>query len=212
MNLAGAVEDLLEDDLFKIFVNSHLWAGLALSLIYFGHLILPLFKRPYKYIVVRLNKNKRSALATRIIEDQFDTADAIQSTRLKEACSWKMKAMLSDAVSMHTKEFERQSTTKKSEGKGGGSRAMENYVLHGEQTTLSGGVLWCIKEIIMEGLHFSHGIVLPSRMYIFQTIQTIVALLIFWFVLINIDTVAEAADDAKADLPEGLPQWYYDMM
>jgi hypothetical protein len=209
-NLREDVEGLLRDEIFQVFIDAHLGSGLALATIYLGHLILPCFARPGIFLAGLVKRLTNSLRVHRLLGEAFETSDTNQVTRLKEACTWKIKAMLNDSILMYTKPRERQAVSVRSQNDGKAS--MENYVLFGERRTPTGGLLWCIKELLVEGIHFSHGIVLPSRLYIFQIVQIILSILIFWLILSGIPVAADAADEAKAELPEGLPQWYYDLM
>lgn len=204
-NVAELFENLLASRYFEICVAGQLWSGLALSAIYTAHIVLPLMLLPLKRFLLFLEKRTDIRRVKRVLGEVFATSDTNQSTRLKEACSMKLRNMFEQALRMHTLYSEKRENSS-------AKQAMENYVLYGETTKKAGGLLFCIKELVVEGIHFSDGIVLPSRLYIFQTAQVVAGAIVFLVTFRSIPLWADQADKARSEIPQGFPQWYYDLI
>ncbi|KAL3906930.1 MAG: hypothetical protein SGILL_009078 [Bacillariaceae sp.] len=85
----------------------------------------------------------------------------------------------------------------------------QTYVLRGEGKEMCASWSWVFTRLLSKDLFEEEGIWLPSRIWVFQCMQIVVFAL--FIVLLNLG-IAEAmrlADEAQADLTEGLPEWIY---
>jgi hypothetical protein len=134
----------------------------------------------------------------------------------KRACTQKISMMMSSAREMHrdvaqldagqskdlsrSKKFDLQTHT---------DPVFQTYVLQGEGRETCGSWLWVVKTILSKELFEKEGIWLPSRLWVFQSIQIVVLVLYVILSQVLIEKAVLNADDATAELPEGLPFWIY---
>jgi hypothetical protein len=89
--------------------------------------------------------------------------------------------------------------------------ATENFLLCGEQLQLAGGFFWTWRRILNGKLFEEEGIWLNSHLMQLQAGQIVfcVAYSILLYQLVEV--AAFNAQSRRDEIPDGLPQWYYDL-
>jgi hypothetical protein len=147
----------------------------------------------------------------------FVTSNVRGAARLKKAASHKIGLVLENARRMHgptsassreTAELSMSKSTRSSNA----DPVFRNFVLYGETTVPAGSITWTWANILSGSLFEVEGIWLPARLLIFQGAQLLFGSVLSFLLVTSVEPLAKRADDAKADLGDGLPQWVYDIV
>jgi hypothetical protein len=184
-------------------------AGSALTVIYF-----------YYFVVVRTKKADDDSLQEgRTLAKLAQSSDERGSAILKRAGTRKVNKMLLNARRMHgdidggSSNLERSLTTsKKLDLTAKADPVFQTYVLYGEEKVPCGSWVWVYSRLFSKELFEVEGIWFPNRLWTFQVMQCVVLGLIIILIPIFITTAAKNADEANAELPEGLPSWIYELV
>ena len=179
--------------------------GLVLAFNYFIHFLIAL-SRKFEWA-----KNHK------VLGKRISTSYVRGCARGKLAATRKVNLMLKNASCLHKPimaSADRESLAIPSSLRGTSvDPTFHNYVLHGEKRVQGAGDFgWTWNHIISGRLFDTEGIWLPTRLIIFQSGQLIFGLFIGYAYFIAIASIAIRADNANATLPDGLPQWVYDIV
>lgn len=194
-------EKVLEDDNFYVVVYLGTALGFTLALHYFLRALI-VFRKQAGYLDSPV-----------LLRRFFETSDMVGTTHQKRAGTRKINTILENARSMHgavTDIVDQGPTSSMRESQS--DSVFQNYTLFGESHEEAGSLLWTWQLLYSGRLFDSEGIWLPSRLHIFQLGQILVTCFIAvgHFQLLNYSV--DAAEEATGNLPDGLPQWVYDIV
>jgi hypothetical protein len=178
---------------------------------------------PVIYLLVALSLSFQSTKyysyeAMGILRWALSSSNRRAEMRVKWAATSKVNSMLVNSCRLHfirsagediawlDRTFEELASTRLTD------HATENFLLCGEQLQLAGGFVWTWKRILNGKLFDEEGIWLNSHLIQLQAGQAIFcaasSILLYQFVAV----AAARAQTAIDDLPDGLPQWYLDLI
>ena len=194
-------QELVHSERFRIPVSTGLFAGITLTIYYFAYSFAAQKEQDYDF------SNPRKKL--------FESADERGTATQKRACSKKIEKLLKNGRKMHEeinsddKRSEDLTASKKLDLKSQSDPVFQAYVLHGEDKEECASWAWVIRGFISRDLFDVEGIWIPSRVWVFQVMQMVVLVLFCIAIRTLINASTQAAAEAKAELPEGLPDWIY---
>jgi hypothetical protein len=191
-----AAQYLVQSDRFMSSLYTGLVTGSVLTVYYFFS-AMKILREDKKISVTQSSDERGMAMA-------------------KRACTQKISMMMSSAREMHRDvaqpdagQSKDLSSSKKFDLQTHTDPVFQTYVLQGEGREPCGSWLWVVKTILSKELFEKEGIWLPSRLWVFQSIQIVVLVLYIILSQVLIEKAVLNADDATSELPEGLPSWIY---
>lgn len=91
-------------------------------------------------------------------------------------------------------------------------QVFQTFVLDGEHHVPCCSWGWVFSRLLSRELFEVEGIWLPSRLWVFQVMQCLLLAVLFVLARIFIDAAVANANDSNDELPEGLPNWVYDLV
>ncbi|KAG7345144.1 hypothetical protein IV203_032675 [Nitzschia inconspicua] len=199
-NPPTAAQILVHSENFMATIYTGLVAGSALTFYYF-FTAMTMFRT-----------EKRNSLT--------QSSDEHGTAILKRACTTKLAKMIQSASDMHkyvtsfdvSERLDLSTSRKVDDRKRYSDSVFQTYVLHGEGREACASWSWVFRKLLSRGLFEEEGIWIPSRIWVFQSIQ--IVFLVLYIILVNIfiETAMANANDVAAELPDNLPQWVYDMV
>jgi hypothetical protein len=165
----------------------------------------------YLFVAQKDKTHDFSCPRKKLVQSADEKATATQ----KRACAQKIEKLLQNGWKMHGivhDEDEKAGDlmeSKKLDLQIQSDPVFQTYVLHGEKREECASWAWVIRGFISGDLFDFEGIWIPSRVWVFQVMQTVIIVLYFFAVKILIKTAMKNADEASAELPDGLPEWIY---
>ena len=145
------------------------------------------------------------------------TSNVRRAAHVKKAATHKIGRVLENALRMHGPISAPSSTREtaelsKSTRNSNTDPIFRNFVLYGETTVPAGNFRWTWQRIRSGNLFEVEGIWLPARLLIFQGSQLLFGSVLSVILVIGVEPIAKAADDAQDNLRDDLPQWIYDIV
>jgi hypothetical protein len=147
------------------------------------------------------------------------SADDRATAVLKRACTKKIRNMLDSAKRMHTEtvssgfdDIGDLTESKKLDLKAQTDPVFQTYVLNGEGREMCASWSWVFTRLLSKDLFEDEGIWLPSRVWTFQCMQIVIFALYCVLIRTVIQRIMVLADEATAELPDGLPSWIYSLV
>jgi hypothetical protein len=143
------------------------------------------------------------------------TSDVVGTARQKQAGTRKVNLLLQNARLMHgtTDAVDRDSIGLASSLREAQSDTVfQNYTLFGEGHEDAGSLFWTWQLLYSGRLFDTEGVWLPARLWIFQVGHIVITCFVVVAHLRILDNAVSAAEDGNASLPDGLPQWVYDIV
>lgn len=152
---------------------------------------------------------------TDILPNESFASHAIRGhTSMKRAAHFKLTKLLIRAYVLHdpnaSKYFKKKKDSVAYVAKD--DAAMKNFVLYGDQNEFSGGILWTFKRLLTRGLFDEEGVWISSRLVFIQCGQIILSFVFIAVLNLQTPLLEEAVEEAKNELPGGLPSWVYEMV
>ena len=85
-------------------------------------------------------------------------------------------------------------------------------MLYGEKTQLTGGILWTWWHLLNGSLFHTEGLWINIRLVIFQFAQIVVGVVFGAFLLLSVESLADAAESEREKLGPEVPQWVRDLI
>jgi hypothetical protein len=173
--------------------------------------------------VIAIGRQKKLFGNNEIISLLWLTSDELGSTRAKHAATRKIYVILTNARSMHGVVKGKENKDEAEEGKRNGllskklrdsqtDPSFQNFLIFGEKLVPAGSITWTWQRLLTGEIFDHEGIWFPARLWVFQFGQVVVGFFVCAAMFSLIPEAQAAADKASQELPEGLPQWVYDMV
>jgi len=180
--------------------------GCVLGLYYCWLLLLSIVRREYACDP----SNEKIASLTR-------SADERGTTIQKRACTRKISKLLLNSRRMHggikeETDVANLTASKKLKLQSNVHPALQSYLLQSNETEFCASWSWVLRRFLSRELFQNEGIWIPSRLWSIQVMQIIVLVFFCRALQYVIETAMKKAEEANAELPEGLPQWIYDLV
>jgi hypothetical protein len=143
------------------------------------------------------------------------TSDVVGTARQKQAGTRKVNLLLQNARLMHgaTDTVDRDSVGLRSSLREAESDTVfQNYTLFGEGHEDAGSLFWTWQLLYSGRLFDTEGVWLPARLWIFQLGHVVITCFVAVAHFRILDNAVSAAEDGNGSLPDGLPQWVYDIV